>query len=361
MTTLFESEFTPLIEQAVRADGTLPVLIISPGWGSSGYYSTQVLKDAATRYRAGTHMFMDHPTAADEKARPERSLQDLAGVLASDAQWQLNGARGPGLYATAKIFSPYRNLIAEIGPHIGLSHRAKGLKKQGTAEGRSGAIIEGIVSVLSVDFVTTPGRGGAVLPLAEAARGKKDLEKAALIRMYESFQKSGMSPAAAAIAAIGRDGYGRYQPSDLVKFENPDLIVGMSESELNLFVKFRSSGMLPLEARLAAVGRGGTAPTEEALQNMYPITGILSELTESEQVLYHKFRGKGPFGMSEAGALLAAVGRGVYPDSRAMMAGLPVAELLTMTESQRVLYNAFRRSGMTGEQARTAAYGGRRL
>lgn len=153
---------------AVRADGTVDLLIISPGWGSSGYYAPDVLREAAGLYAAGTHMYFDHPRASDDIERPERSLRDLVAVTVAEGRWDESGRQGPGVYARAKVFRPYRDQLDEIAQHIGVSHRAGGEGHWGEAEGRKGRIIDRIVEVRSVDFVTQPGRGGRILPLLES-------------------------------------------------------------------------------------------------------------------------------------------------------------------------------------------------
>jgi hypothetical protein len=166
-------DLVPLTEKAVRTDGTTSIRIISPGWGSSGYYGADVLKrDGPAAFPAGTHMYMDHPTAQEEADRPERSLKDLAATLTTAATWKDAGADGPGLYAEAKLRSDLAPLIEELAPSIGVSIRALGKAKQGEAEGRKGAIVESIQSGRSVDFVTLPGRGGRVLDLVESARAR---------------------------------------------------------------------------------------------------------------------------------------------------------------------------------------------
>ena len=173
----------PLIEAKTDDKGTIPIKIIDPGWGSSGYYSREVLQQAVnTRvYAAGTQMFWNHPSKADEKDRPERDLRDLAGVLTEDAQWQETGPKGPGVYARARVFSAYRDAVAEMGPYIGLSHYVWGESKTGEAEGKKGDIITRIVAARSVDFVTVPGRGGAIAEAFRAARPPEptDEQKAA--------------------------------------------------------------------------------------------------------------------------------------------------------------------------------------
>lgn len=155
------SESVPLTE---AIGGNVPIKIIAPGWGSSGYYSAEVLKrDGPKAFKAGLHMYVDHPTPQEEAARPERSVKDLAAVLASDAQWMEAGKAGPGLYATAKVFGDHATTIAERAKDIGVSIRALGQARAGEAEGRKGPIIEAITVGKSVDFVTLPGAGGAVL------------------------------------------------------------------------------------------------------------------------------------------------------------------------------------------------------
>lgn len=160
---LMESAPVPLGEAALSKDGSTPILIISPGWGSSGYYSPEVLERAAPRYAAGTQMFWDHPTRSDEQERPERSLRDLAATLSEAGHWEANGPRGPGIYSRMKVFPQFAEAVKALAPNIGLSHYARGPSKEGEAEGRRGPIIEDITGVRSVDFVTLPGRGGAIL------------------------------------------------------------------------------------------------------------------------------------------------------------------------------------------------------
>lgn len=165
----FGGIIVPLMESTVDKDGHIPIKIIDAGWGSSGYYSKETLQKAVSEgvYHKGLQMYWNHPSASEEKDRPERNLRDLAAVQTSDAYWDENGKKGPGVYADAKVFSAYRDSVSEMGPHIGLSHYVWGESKTGEAEGRKGTIITHIAAARSVDFVTMPGRGGAI---AEAFR-----------------------------------------------------------------------------------------------------------------------------------------------------------------------------------------------
>lgn len=166
-------EIVPLVEKAVRKDGSFPIRIIAPGWGSSGFYSEAVLKrDVPKVFPSGTHMHFDHPTVTEAKERPERSVKTIAAVTTSTPVWQQNGAAGPGMYAEAKAQTAHREAIEELAPHIGVSIVASGHRKTGVAEGRKGPVIESIDSGQSIDFVTQAGAGGSIVSLFEAARGR---------------------------------------------------------------------------------------------------------------------------------------------------------------------------------------------
>lgn len=165
-------EIVPLVEASLAADGTVPIRIIAPGWGSSGYYPSAVLeRDGPSVFKAGTHMYWDHPTRQEARERPERSLRDLAGELVSDARYDAAGPAGPGLYAEARVFGPYRATINEIAPSIGVSIRASGRVKPGEAEGKRGEIVEELTAAHSVDWVTVAGAGGKAVQIFESARG----------------------------------------------------------------------------------------------------------------------------------------------------------------------------------------------
>lgn len=165
-------QFTPLAERAVRSDGTVGLRLIGPGWGTSGYYGRDVLeRDIPRVFPAGTHMFWNHPTPTEEMERPEGDLRNLAAVIVSDPVWLDDGPAGPGMYAESRPFAGYAQTIDEIGEHIGVSIRGLGRHAIGTAEGREGRIVQEIVAGKSIDFVTAPGAGGAVIKVFESAPG----------------------------------------------------------------------------------------------------------------------------------------------------------------------------------------------
>lgn len=290
----FKNDLQKLVESTTDSSGFMRIRIISPGWGSSGYYSPEVLKAAAPLYKQGTHCYWNHPSRTEERDRPERNLHDLAGVLAEDAQW--SNSPEPGLYARVQVFAPYRAAIKEMAPHIGISHRADGSTRQGSAEGRSGPIIEQINRVWSVDFVTVAGRGGAILESARAEVAERvaraGMQRDTMIALYEGFKDLGLSDREAAAAALGRD-----HPAK--SLQDGVFVADLDEAGRQMYGEFRHLGLSEGEARAAAIGRG---PQAQALQE----TGYTEGMDESEKKMYGEFR---HLGLSETAARAAVRGR----------------------------------------------------
>lgn len=177
----FESSPVRLAKEALvrNKDGTVNVCIITPGWGNSGWYSEDLLKDSVGVFTEGLHMYWDHPTLSEEFQRPERSLRDLAGALAENAEWKGTGFNGPGIYSTAKVRSPFNEELEDLAEHIGVSVVVYAMSHQGEIDGTQGDIIDKIVAARSVDFVTLPGRGGKIEAKFESLReaGGKEEDK----------------------------------------------------------------------------------------------------------------------------------------------------------------------------------------
>lgn len=161
------TEKIPLSEAGVSAtttkdwSGRMQVTCITPGKGSSGYYSPEVIEQAAKDrlIQRGTPVHFDHISESERTDRPERSVRDIAGVFTGDASWD-----GNALVGEVQIFKPYRDLVSEMAPYIGLSI-------SGSATDITGdRVIEGLAHIDAVDLVTKAGRGGRVDQLLESAR-----------------------------------------------------------------------------------------------------------------------------------------------------------------------------------------------
>ena len=161
--------------EATKAGLLIDVHIISPGWGSSGYYSEKVLQKACADgvYPEGMHMHIDHPTRQAEKDQPARTIKGespLAAVLTIPGHYDSKGWDGPGVYAQARVMPQFEADIKAMDGHIGISHYVSGEAEAGEAEGRKGPIITELIAdeLNTVDFVTVPGAGGHYRTLGEA-------------------------------------------------------------------------------------------------------------------------------------------------------------------------------------------------
>ncbi|GAW54737.1 hypothetical protein [Nocardioides sp. PD653] len=160
------------LAEATTSDdaGLLEVEFITPGWGSSGYYSPEVVEAAAPLFAVGTHMYFDHPSATEDHDRPERSVRDLAAVIEEGGV--VDSTTG-GVRGKVRPLKAYQDLLTDeaFTKNVGLSIRGSATDiVVGEAEGRRGPIIEGLADLSSVDFVTRAGRGGRVLAVLESAR-----------------------------------------------------------------------------------------------------------------------------------------------------------------------------------------------
>jgi hypothetical protein len=147
-------------------------LIAADAWGSSAFYTSEALqRDGSRVFHKGLQMFQDHMTENEKWDRPEGSIQNLVGTLASDAEYDANGTDGPGLYADVEFYPSYVSRIAEIGKDVGLSVNAQGLTESGERDGRFGPILLALLDADSVDVVTRAGAGGKLTSILESDRG----------------------------------------------------------------------------------------------------------------------------------------------------------------------------------------------
>lgn len=169
---------------------TIPIKLISPGPGSSGYYPADTLRRAAESgvFQRGTQMFWVSPS--DHAMRTEDPNR-LAAVLETNAEYVENGVDGPGLYATASVFSDFEERVVEKAKHMGLSIVGEGQREVGSLpDGREGLIVTEITKGFSVDFVAKPGRDGKVL-FESANDGKDKTLLHETVLLLESAQDSG--------------------------------------------------------------------------------------------------------------------------------------------------------------------------
>ncbi len=195
---LTEAAAFPVDIQLREAMGTgKKIKLIAPGKGSTAFYTAEMLKrDGPGVFKAGTPMRFDHPTPAEEAARPEGSVKDWKAVLATDAVYldEAIAPAGEGLYSELKPFSDGVQTIEEKGPYAGVSISAWGepLRENGKIVMREGVpVLAKLTSADGVDMVTRAGAGGMFLQ--EAARtanpnpgGDSEMDAAELKKLQEN-------------------------------------------------------------------------------------------------------------------------------------------------------------------------------
>lgn len=143
--------------------------------GSSGFYPAAMLRRDAGVFREGLPVFLDHPGATESYDRPERSVRDLAGKLATTATYE-----GDGLYADIEVYPHWVPVVEAMAGDIGMSIRASGTVEPSAQESIRGPIVTSLTEATSVDFVTAAGAGGKIVALLESARAEGDLLRKAV-------------------------------------------------------------------------------------------------------------------------------------------------------------------------------------
>jgi hypothetical protein len=182
--------------QEAKAD--YEIKLIAPGKGSSAFYPAEVLKrDGPNVFKAGTHVYLNHPTAAEEAARPEGDVKNLAGVLTTTAAYQEAHAKGPGLYARMKVFADHAQTVEEKAPHVGMSIRASGIAESGKKQDGL-PVLKELTSAESVDVVTRAGAGGMILnESAIGATQEAEMTATEVKRLVEAGVRQATLPARA--------------------------------------------------------------------------------------------------------------------------------------------------------------------
>lgn len=177
------------------------IKLIAPGPGSSAFYPKEVLqRDGPKVFTAGTHVYLNHPTSAEEAARPEGDVRNLAGVLSTGATYSESHPKGPGLYARMKVFADHAQTVEEKAPHVGMSIRASGVAESNKKQNGL-PVLKELTSAESVDVVTRAGAGGMIL--TEAARPNSqevDMTTEEIKALVESATKAAVTEALAAVA-----------------------------------------------------------------------------------------------------------------------------------------------------------------
>jgi len=156
---MFTEQFA-LESVATETPGVRRVRLISPGKGSSGTYSAEMLNQyVAGALPKGTLVYLDHTNANDETQREgTRSIKDVAGKFVTDPIFEADAPEGAGSYANIKFTKSVNSLLEDVGDAIGVSVEVHDGKKDA-----QGNITEMRYTPLnSLALVPVPGRDGRV-------------------------------------------------------------------------------------------------------------------------------------------------------------------------------------------------------
>lgn len=156
-------------------DGIYEIRVIQAGWGSSGYYDAEMLKEYGPQtFRAGRLSFANH--SSDEEYENGRDLTKIMAKLVTDAEWREDEQ---ALFAQIKVDEKWRSFVEEYKDSIGMSIFASGESVEGEVDGRKGHIVESFdpdFPYTSVDFVVAAGAGGKIERMIESFNAVEALD-----------------------------------------------------------------------------------------------------------------------------------------------------------------------------------------
>jgi len=151
--------FVEALGSALEAgtDGTYPVTLLTPGLGTTAFYSESLIKrDAPKAFPKGTHVYLTHERTASGEPSPEK----LLGTLVQETTIRESDGAAVNRFKPMKRWAEF---VEDVHEHVGLSISAGGTATVGTMEGRQVKIAESIQYAVtnSVDMVSYPGRAGS--------------------------------------------------------------------------------------------------------------------------------------------------------------------------------------------------------
>lgn len=150
-----ESQNLGTVEAA--ADGSYPVVILTPGQGASAYYSEAVVKKyAPTAFPKHTHVYLSHQRGEGGEPDPGR----LLGSLIDDTTIRESDGAAINRF---KPIRQYAEFVEDVHKIVGLSIAARGASHIGMIEGKQVRIADSIDYHIAntVDMVSYPGRSGS--------------------------------------------------------------------------------------------------------------------------------------------------------------------------------------------------------
>lgn len=179
-----------------KGKGIFEVKLISEGWGSSGYYSREMLKEYGPKvFTKNTLSYANH--SSQEELEAGRDITKIVGKYVEDAVGREDEDGLYSLYAPLKVREEWVGFVEEFKESIGASIFVSGEASEGEAEGRSGLLVESLDAddpYKSVDLVAAAGRGGKVERMLEAYKATEqftnnDKSQALYQAVNEAYEK----------------------------------------------------------------------------------------------------------------------------------------------------------------------------
>lgn len=144
-------EFDAAAVSAPKARGLWRATLITPGQGSSGNWTEDVIRrDGPHALKKGAKCFVTHNRMENGEPDPF----SMWGVLASDAWYE----EGVGLVSDIQVLESWIDKVADVAPHTALSVFLMG---EADKHGNITAILDDVQN--GVDLVVYPGRPGSSL------------------------------------------------------------------------------------------------------------------------------------------------------------------------------------------------------
>lgn len=153
-----------------RKEVVLVLIEAGKNFSKKRYYPKETLKEAAPLF-AGLKMYLDHPTPAEEREKPERSLASWVSTI--EESWYEDGkimgrakVHNDDFWKKLKEDEVFRNNVA-------VSINASGKLYERDIDGVMMQVVEAITNPKSVDWVTEPGARGRVEYILESEKRKE--------------------------------------------------------------------------------------------------------------------------------------------------------------------------------------------
>lgn len=148
------------------------IRIVSPGLGSTGYYSEEALRASESAFPKGTNMLNSHVRQLERVQKAGLKMDDIYGETIEDARFENHPTEGPGLYTRIRVFP---KVVERLGIDVvkksqfSIYTRATFEKAKRVINGRLVPVVKKLINTrtTSVDAVMVAGRGGRFVAESE--------------------------------------------------------------------------------------------------------------------------------------------------------------------------------------------------